>query len=318
MSTARVRLHIPSERRLFDSLEVACRRELLKTGFNLDKIGNTEWGDALSAYCRVLHRSIEEKPRAVKRSRELGAQLEVEQNQELIARVQIVEQEMREGRELNMRLSRKYYDAAYNDPLLNDLGVHHFHLGERAPSPKKLCKSFDHDLLFGVVERETIYLAHLGDHASFRKIVFEQIMFDNWPHLFDELEGLSPGIDPWPAEDRAKARHCGLSMMVQFDGKVYMPRWSGQSTAGTSIWVNNRINDLIHQVQEGRKWLLERSDWIIESMVKQGQTDRTLALEVEVAGHAVWFVDRVNQVWMWPSKGELRFRQIPAFESFAT
>src|SRR5690606_5447527 len=130
--------------------------------------------------------------------------------------------------------------------------------------------------------------------------------------LFDELEGLSPGVDPWPAEDRAKARHCGLSITVQVDGKMYMPRWSGQSMAGTSIWANDRINRLIHQVREGRKWLLERSDWLLESLRKHGRRQNALALEVLLEGSVVWFVDPTQGVWICPTSGRLRITRLVA------
>lgn len=316
MGAARVSLRVPSARRLLRSLEVACQRELVKAGFKVNDLRPDEPWHLTRAYCRVLHRSIEPRPRVVLRSRELQAQLASLTDKNLFARVAAVEREMKLGLQLNMRLSRKYYHAAYNDHLLNDLNVHHFHLGDRANDPAALCKTTK-ELLFGTVEKDKVYLVHLGDHASFRKISFEEVMFNNWPHLFGELTGLRGGADAVSPEDRSKARHCGLSMMVEFHGKVYMPPWSGQSTAGTSTWVNPRMDDLIHQVEAGHTWLLEMNDWIVENMTNHGRTDPTLALEVHVEGLTVWFADEAARLWMCPRSGELLFGGVPTTLSAA-
>src|SRR5690606_17506590 len=113
-----------------ESLERSCRDQLIENGFDVSNVGIGVRGGGLHAYGRVLHRSIAPRPRSVRLSRELVSQLRGERNEELVARVRAVEEEMCEGQDLNVRLSRKYYDASYNDPLLNDLGVHHFHLGD--------------------------------------------------------------------------------------------------------------------------------------------------------------------------------------------
>jgi hypothetical protein len=308
---ARALLRIPTERRLFDSLDQACKRALVEAGFQIHGIDESQRGAILFAYCRILHRSISVKPRVVERSREFQAQMDAESSASLRAQVEAIDSEMRQGLNLNVRLSRKFYDAPYNDPLLNDLGVHHFHLGERAVQPGKLCKTTQ-ELLFGVVDESTVRLVHLGDHVSFRKIAFEQIMFDNWPRLFTATQWIMPTSEPLATEERATARHGGLTIPIELNGKVYMAPWSGQSSAGASSWAISSADRLVDQVRGGREWVLERAPWILENLTKRGRTDPTLPLEVHIEGLTVWFVDRVQGIWMCPATGELRFTNIVA------
>lgn len=316
MNPAAIGIHLPSKRRLLRSLEEACRRELEELGFKMSNIGTNEWGDALRAYCRVMHRSIEPKMRTVKYSRELLSQVKEGTDSDLVARVKLLEKEVREGQDLNVRLSRKYYRASFNDPLLNDLSVQHFHLGDRSELPTALCKPYSSpSLLFGHVDQESIYLIHLGDHDSFRETAFERIMFDNWPHLLTELAGITPGKEQWSSEERAKARRSGLSPIVQFNGKSYMPPGSVQTMDGTSIGVIHRVNQLIHQVEEGRNWLTERAEWLRESMAKHGRDARVLSLSVHVTGLTVWFVDWATQTWICWARRELHFPPCAVLQS---
>ncbi len=111
-------------------------------------------------------------------------------------------------------------------------------LRNSAKSPNKLCKSYSNDPSYGTVDATKVYLVHLGDHLSFCRMAFEQIMFDNWPQLFTKLN-LHGGPQTTPPEERAAGRHCGLSMFVELSGiEVHLDGLAVWFVdAGTQTWM---------------------------------------------------------------------------------
>lgn len=301
------KLYIPSEQRLLASLAQACLRELTRWGIEIPQIAHSTWGEAIRLYARVLHRTIPPAPRAVQRSRELEAMLKVEADQNTVAQFEAVEREIREGLDLNVRLSRRFFEFTYNDPLLNDLSIHHLHLGYRSPDAMELCEDTKR-LLYCVVERETAYLVYLGDHQSFRQVSFERILFNNWPEQFANL-GVNASSSNWTPIERSKGRRSGLTMSFQDGGGSYLPPRSGQTMDGTSIWATLLAGDLANQVVSGREWVTQNLDWVRQNLVSAGCMDKALALEVALNRDQVQFVERAKQLRLFPRRGELAIRE---------
>jgi hypothetical protein len=74
-------------------------------------------------YFNYRKRSIDDRPRTVEASKEFAIPGGFE-----VAFAQLKEK-MQSGVDLRPHLSRKLTDPDYVDPMLNDWGVHHFHLG---------------------------------------------------------------------------------------------------------------------------------------------------------------------------------------------
>jgi hypothetical protein len=73
-----------------------------------------------------------------------------------------------------------------------------------------------------------------------------EVIVRNWPTagLLREIAGISPTSPDQSAADRAAGQKAGLLGTVTIDGNVYMS--PGQTTAGTSIDVTLRANDVLN------------------------------------------------------------------------
>src|SRR6185295_1697726 len=72
---------------------------------------------------------------------------------------------MSTGEDLNPHLSRSVLrDANYDDALLNDWGMHHFHLGTRFEADGFVERT--DDVVFAIVHWDRVYVAGIGRHGE--------------------------------------------------------------------------------------------------------------------------------------------------------
>lgn len=193
--------------------------------------------NALDACLRVLHRSIPRRPRQVHRSTVLETR---QPAGELRQRISLVESEITKGDDLNHRLTRRYFNAGFDDMLLNDLGVSHLHLGDVGQGTDKTGQramaGAGADLLWAIIRPLDAYLIDVFKHSAFEDYDFVKVIYENWKHLLgDPLPGVldvEPKLTP---KERAGVRRAGLTTLVEHNGEVFLP--GGYVTSGLSMAV---------------------------------------------------------------------------------
>lgn len=177
-------------------------------------------------------------------------------------------------------------DASDKDFLINDLRIHHLHLGcGRHP---KLHGFVDRtiDLLFAIFTTDKAYLLDISDHSAWGKARFAKILLDNWPNsgFLLALEGILPG-EEWGSEQRDKLRRNGIATAFDLNGIAYMG--SGFiSTAGYSRRVVHAASEIYRIVS------------CIEECAEHG--DYSILQEIYAANRLTWPANEVCQFAFFP------------------
>lgn len=75
-------------------------------------------------------------------------------------------------------LSKKLYESDYNDMLLNDWGIYHFHLGIPGAGEKFAPRTGK--LLFTLISKEDFYCITIGNHGDWNPQNLLEIVHKNW------------------------------------------------------------------------------------------------------------------------------------------
>lgn len=148
----------------------------------------------------------------------------------------ILKDKLVKGHDVCSHLSKFLLQDDYEDSLLNDWGIHHFHLGINPGKSGFIERTGP--LLFAHVTVDSVYCLGIYPHGSWTQQELIRVIHDNWPSVISvrKLNGIL-GLSQAPTDrDIAQLRKAGVQTMVQISPEiVYAPLGGGYSTAGTSI-----------------------------------------------------------------------------------
>lgn len=174
------------------------------------------------------------------------------------------------GDDVTPHLSKTILSDNYEDCLLNDWGIHHFHLGE------SISNGFAErtgPLLFALVKDSDIYCIDIKAHGAWSEQVLIRTLHEEWPEAIADyrIKGVL-GLAYQPTnDDVAKLRKSGVQTMVQVDeGVVYGPIGGGYSTAGTSVQSRMLADRYRRLVRDIEKHVKESAGIFIEKIREHG------------------------------------------------
>ena len=175
--------------------------------------------------------------------------------------------ELENGYDVTSRLSRKMPNATFEDRMLNDWGIVHFHLGERdahggVPGTKIV--------LFALVRDETVYAIGFFDHKSWSNIEVLEIVDRNWPALTKHVRVQGIAEFELCDEDRAKLRAAGANMLNTVNGQVLAPLGGGYTMAGTSMAAHKQADRAILSVGFYQDHITRSAAEIVADLERQG------------------------------------------------
>src|SRR5258708_299506 len=170
---------------------------------------NADAWHSLVFFSNATRRGIEPRPRPVFKSRDLERRILNADHHQAID--QILAASLA-GKNLNPYLSRKLLDATYSDPLLNDWGIHHLHLGLSVESDGFVER--DDSLLFAVVRDDGLYLLDTLAHGAWTDNSLVEIIHTNWPELIASYKAPGAKIEPIPEARRKLYRDHGLTTLT--------------------------------------------------------------------------------------------------------
>jgi hypothetical protein len=205
------------------------RRQLDDLGYETSE--SDTYDEVCHRYVNVGRRRVSVQPRPVHRSRELRVPPDRAQ---AVARI---ERYARRGEDLTPHLSRRLLSAEFTDALLDDWGIHHFHLGLVLDASHFV--SGADPLLFARVTDSDFFIIDVRDHAAFADQDLLEILHSNWPDTLAgyrmNVQRLEADVDP---EERKALRRDGIAAPVRLrDGTVYFPPGGGCTTSGISMQV---------------------------------------------------------------------------------
>lgn len=239
-------------------------RDLRKAGYRIPS--GTRFRSVGELYFNALRRLIPPRVRNVVWSGELKARELGEAHFEAIERISAASNR---GENLGPFLSKSLLDPSFNDGLLNDWGIHHFHLGDPAPEGEFVART--RELLFVYVSETTLYLIELLDHQAFSCNELFEVLHGNWPDLIRpfRMEGFEFSSSVSPSE-RAMLRKAGFELFTQTsDGTVYAGPGGGQMFSGLSFEARRMADAACRRANAIQRFLEQQSQFLSAEIESQ-------------------------------------------------
>jgi hypothetical protein len=258
----------------------ACANELQVAGYT-PPIGPAS--DIILAYANVRHRSVEKRPRKVyQASYTVPAHLATGEGAFLAA--------VRAGDHLRPYQSTRIDDHSFDDGMLNDFGIQHFHLGT-IPYPKNpMFMDRTDPLLFAVVRPDDFYAIGYYKHKEWTRKGLLDIIHGTWPTL---LATATPhdapvqlGFNPSDVEIR-KLRRARINPITQRpDGTVHASPGGGAMSDGTSA----RVAADVIQVSGLCRQLERKLEGQLTPMIASGELTPPVHLHLVQRGNDTYAV----------------------------
>jgi hypothetical protein len=166
-----------------------------------------------------------------------------------------LEDKIRKGEDLNVYLSRQLPNPKYNDMLLNDWGLHHFHLGEGI-NEQGMIEGTD-PVLVALVTGDSFYIIDFVKHKPIKDWAnkkFVEIIHQNWPEIIKHKrtkQSFSVDLADTVKHHELRSAHVN-ALITMDDGATYS--LGGYFADGTSVSVRMMTDDAYMLVRfwEGR------------------------------------------------------------------
>lgn len=230
-----------------------------KNSIKFDRERSTDASYMVERYFRARVKMIVSRPRSVHYSAELRATLDRlgERYRHPLARI---EERFRTGGCLTEFLSAMAPNVDKPDAMLNDLGIHHLHIGaKRHPKAKRVERSAS--LLLVWVGVDDAYLIdirphpqrHNPDDYGWSRQEYLDVIELNWPHLLDpyEVRGVS-GVSVSDS-GRKELQRKNANVVTQVGNRAIAPPGGGMTGSGanlTHVWMATRLLWLVEQLQQ--------------------------------------------------------------------
>ena len=242
---------------LYRDFADAIRRTMASEGYEIAPIKGDDEA-AIVSYSKVNRRIITRRPRRILKANAFDSS-----NHEVgLAKL---EPAIRNGRSLSPYMSKTIVDISYSDSLLDNWGIHHFHLGTKLEEGGKFIKRTGDILLCRFDDRHAYFIKILPHGTNINPPWFQkeliEIVHKNWPESIRHavatgVTGLSPKLDD---REVAELRKLNMTLLLDMsDGTVYAPPGVGNtlglvSTDGSSVTdarFADRIRALTKLVEE--------------------------------------------------------------------
>lgn len=161
--------------------------------------------------------------------------------------------------------SKRLLDLNFNDSLLNDWDIHHFHLGTASDQSGFIQRTGPP--LFARVTDTHFYLIDILNHGDWAQQRLVEIMHNNWPDSLSDHRypgGLRPQFRP-SDDDIRLLRRAGVDTAIQVsDGTVYGSIGGGYSTSGLSADVARTCNSYWYFFRECEAYVKQHIQELIE------------------------------------------------------
>lgn len=198
-------------------------------------------------------------------STELQEKLRSDEYKQFAPIVEIIQDDLRNGNDINGRLSKKADRPSKNDDMLFEWNLYHLHLGEDKEDPNSKYYQRTGPLLIVYIAQtdSSAYLIDISENHFNNQVVFArkrylEIIDNNWPELLSEYE--MHGITPEHSltdEERCNLRSHHGTTINEIKGKAISNPGLGITSAGTSILHTMQADYFINIVDQLEKQCTE-------------------------------------------------------------
>ena len=202
--------------------------EIVRLGYSAS---NNEPINSISyKFFSIKQRRIEPRPRRVHESAEFTHPVDHS------AGYSALKEKIQLGEDLSPHLSKSLLDEGYKDMLLNDWGIHHFHLGTAIDNTGFAQRTGP--LLFAWVSEDEFFCIKVLLHGSWSQQELIQIIYKNWPQLIAAncIKTKHSSAYFLSDEDISKYRKLRIQTFIEIEPNVVCGiTGGGYSAAGTSL-----------------------------------------------------------------------------------
>lgn len=176
------------------------------------------------------------------------------------------------GEDVSPWLSTTSKIGEFNDKLLNDWGIQHFHLGGTA-------KERNDDCLFARVVNDAVFFVHVLPHNRYTERDMVRRIHANWPQLLERFkvpDSVRPSGKDLDDEQVQTLRDKNVVTFMQMeDGTLYYPLGGGLMSSGLSAQVLINSDAAFHQLKACQAYIDEHLETLLGKVRQQGRTPGT-------------------------------------------
>lgn len=193
-----------------------------------------------------------------------------------------IQKDVLNGNDMTPYLSKKVDCIDYKDPMLNDWGVHHLHLGYN--QGEKFVNRTG-SLLFCLVTDNCLYVINIYSHGEWANSDIIEVIHRNWPDVIRQYAINGDQLSCNNTEEHIKTlrKKCCNSLVQMPDGTIYLPVGGGVTCSGhnvQSILMMDRQHLFLKQLEQTIK---EQYDGILPELVNQGYDGESeLAIKLKI------------------------------------
>ena len=236
---------------LIKDYERFLEKYLIDSGINYNK------NDIINAYFNTEKKLIDSFPRKIYKSKEFACPKGYEQ------KLKEIEKRIILGKSLVPFMSKNILKGNYNDLLLNDWNIYHFHLSDTIDKKDKngFVKRSDYEL-FAFFTMDSCYFIQIYPHkkkALYSTQEMVRILYNNWPELIkkNHIVGLSGLAEKLNDSDYENLRRAHASTFVEIaPDNVFWGIGGGYMSSGLS-------QEVLHKKEYQLRFLSNAQDIII-------------------------------------------------------
>jgi len=200
------------------------RRELEEIGY---KVNITDDRVLMMYYFTTCKRIIKAIPRKVHEANNLVVP------ESRRAGYDALKAKFERGESVMQHMSKQIKGLKFQDKMLFDWGVHHFHL-DTTIEADGFVKQHD-EIVYAIVDDRDVYVIAVWEHEHWADKNLLEVVLANWPHLLEPFRITGKPVMDFDSKGVEKLREANVNTVLTLsDGYGYMGRGMGITTAGTS------------------------------------------------------------------------------------
>jgi len=280
---------------LHDYADMA-RARLMSVGYAVDAAEPDE--KALERLLNVLHRRVPVAPRRTYCAKDFTCPPEHEHGLTQLLKVS------ESGGDLRPYQSTRLDDANFDDGMLNDCDIQHFHLGVAPYAKNPIYKDRTGPVLYAMVKADALYCTKIMEHKNWSRSEMLDIIHDNWPDLLEgsaiksgggmKVVGLSVNYSDKEIE---KLRRAGVNVLTQrSDGTIHVGPGGGAVATGQSVKVRRAVDQIVIELSELEATIRSQ----IEKGAEKGQVTGDFQFRLVEENGSVFAVDQARNARIQP------------------
>lgn len=206
------------------------------------------------------------------------------------------------GQDLTPNLSKLVNNLNNKDAMLNDWGVHHFHLGENMNG------NFIErtgDLLFALLVEDEFYAIGIFRHGSWADQDIVEIIHRNWPSIIEQyqIKSIPPSTSLTKQERLTLRKRNSNNCVTVLDGTVYLPIGGGVVSNGfnlQSVITNSHQKEFLRDLERHLDRQLESLRDVFEEQGYNGEPELEAILDITGDKYTAIFLKYGVYATLWP------------------